>query len=167
MNQPPRSRAQLRQRREECLRLMERALVEGMPLEDACRAAALRFALSPQVAADYARRLVARLEHQGQQLTRGRQRGMTLAVSVRRRTRLYQEALQQGDVRLALEAEKDLCRLLGMYAAERNGEEPPSDDELDRTIEHELARLAAAAPAETAAPAAAAQRLDDEACHAA
>lgn len=157
---PRRTRAQ----REEHLRLIERALVDGVKPHDLLTALAEKYALTPrQVQADL-RDVWRRLTDEGLAIARRQFDPQLLALAVRRRDRIYHEAVKQGDRRIALEAEKDRCRLLGIYPEEQRssaGETHVSDQadvsrfdaaQIDAAIEHELAQLLQAGQAATSPP---------------
>ena len=157
---PPAARpASRRQQREQRLRVMEKALVEGVQPEELLQLAPAQFGISPRQARGDLKEVLARLRAQGERILLGQHDPQSVALAVRRRERLYHEAVQHGDRRIALEAEKDRCRLLGIYPSDRTWQEHELDDAtLDRTIEAELARLAHGSQAPAAGPAAETQR---------
>ena|GEM_PF-1625990 len=158
---PPGKPLSRRQQREGRLRVMEKALVEGVQPEELLQLAPAQFGISPRQARNDLNEVLARLRAQGERILLGQHDPQSVALAVRRRERIYHEAVQHGDRRIALEAEKDRCRLLGIYPSDRNWQEHELDDAtLDRTIEAELARLArgsqappAGAPEEAERPA--------------
>jgi len=132
-----------KQQREAQLRVMEKALVEGLTPDEVVAAAAERFGLSPQVAHRDLNTLRERLTEQGRAIRPTAADPVALALAVLRRDRIYQQAVKHNDRRIALEAEKDRCRLLGVYPDDHTVTAEPEDADLDRAIERELANLAA------------------------
>ncbi len=129
--------------REKRLRVMEKALVEGVRPEELLAAAPAQFGITPRQARRDLQEVLNRLRAEGERILLGQHDPPGLALAVKRRERIYQEAIRHGDRRIALEAEKDRCRLLGIYPGDRAPQDHELDDEtLQRTIEAELARLA-------------------------
>ncbi len=165
---PPGKPPSRRQQREGRLRVMEKALIEGVQPEELLQLAPAQFGISPRQARSDLNEVLARLRAQGERILLGQHDPQSVALAVRRRERIYHEAVQHGDRRIALEAEKDRCRLLGIYPSDRNWQEQELDDvTLDRTIEAELARLACGSQAPPAGPAEEAKRPADPGQHAA
>lgn len=130
--------------RETRLRLMEKALVDGIDPDDLQAAAPPQFGVTPRQARLDLRRVLARLAALGEQVRRHEQDNIALALSVKRRQRIVREAIRNEDRRMTLEAEKDLCKLLGIYPQERTDlADAMGGQELDAAIESELATLAA------------------------
>jgi hypothetical protein len=131
-------------RREERLKMLEKQRVAGVAEDEACQAVAQKFKVSLRQAHFDVGVLLARLEAKGAEAGRGKQGtpAVELAVAVKRRERIFQETLARGDAKLALEVEKDRCRLLSLY--EEPAEEEEKEYDYDAAIERELARLAEA-----------------------
>lgn len=132
-----------KQQREAQLRVMEKALVEGLTPDEVVAAAASRFGISTQAAQRDLNTLRERLAAQGRAIRPTAADPAALALAILRRDRIYQQAIQHNDRRIALEAEKDRCRLLGVYPDDHAVAAEPEDADLDRAIERELANLAA------------------------
>ncbi len=143
--------------RETQRRLLEKGLVEGLSVDE-LEAALLR---TPGVTRDEVRndlnRLLALLREEGHRIQRQACDPVALALAVRRRERIYHQAIKSNDRRIALDAEKDRCRLLGAYPADREPATPVAEEhDLDLAIERELERLARRKSQETAEETAAA-----------
>ena len=144
---------------EDRLRIMEKALVEGISDRELAQSAPKQFKISPDQARTDLRELKKRLMAEGDALCQGKQDPQALALAVKRRERIYHEAVKSGDRRIALEAEKDRCRLLGVYPSDRRDYLDALEvNEIDQAIETELARLAEAGEAEPVDPPAPSQR---------
>jgi hypothetical protein len=153
----PRTHAQ----REEHLLAVEQGLIQGVSPYKLLPALQARFGLSIEQAQSDLRLVQKRLAQEGERIARGQIDPQQLSLAARRRERIYRDALKAKDPKLALEAEKDRCRLLGFYPAERP--EQPGESEsynVDQAIEFELARLAQRGQAGVAATAAEAERPD-------
>ena len=126
-------------RSEERLRMLEKLRVAAVPDDDACEAITQKFNVSRRQARADLRRLHSRLEKEGAHAGRGKQGAV--AVAIKRRERMYQDALKAGDLKLAMEVEKDRCRLWALYD-QADAEEEDHGHEYDPVIDSELARLA-------------------------
>ncbi len=139
-----------KQQREAQLRVMEKALVEGLSPDEVASAASARFGLSLPTARRDLDTLLGRLAEEGRRIRPAAADPVALALAVRRRHCIYHQAIKHNDRRIALEAEKDRCRLLGVYPDDRECTADPEDADLDRAIERELAQLAARRPGSAA-----------------
>ncbi len=138
-----------RQQRSKHLRLIEKALVEGIDLDDVIDASPAQFGISPNQVANDLLTVYKRLSEAGARLRTHLDGDAALALAHRRRNKIWREAMAQGENRLAHEVEKDLCKLLGIYPQDRNensdqtaGQE--THDSIDKVIESELESLAVA-----------------------
>lgn len=148
---PPKKAAGAKARREERLRIMEKALIEGLRLDEVERAAPQQFSITPRQARADVQELLRRLFEDGDKARRREHNPPALALAIKRRERIYHEAVKHGDRRVALEAEKDRCRLLGVYPDDQPAA-VEEDHDLDQAIRWELARLARDGQAAAAAP---------------
>jgi hypothetical protein len=139
-----------RSERRNLTRLIERALVEGLPLPDLRLEAPERFRISPHQARAAIRATLRRLAREGKAIRPGSAAPEALALAVKRREHLYQECMQKGDRRTALEAEKDCAKLRGLYADHATELSTEDDDEINQAIEAEVARVAHARAAQDA-----------------
>ena len=135
----PRSKSQ----RNEHLRVLERALINGVPVEELAEAACSQFGLKASQFKFDLKALFRRLTAEGERIQRGACEPAAPMIAVLRRERIYKDAIKNDDRRIALEAEKDRCRLIGVYPLQRD-DSPTGNEEqdLDRAIEQELQRLA-------------------------
>ncbi len=147
------------QQRDEQRRLIERALVDGVKPHDVMAALAEKYGLTPrQIQADL-RDVWQRLSTEGEAIARRQWDPQHLALAVKRRDRIYHEAVKNGDRRIALEAEKDRCRLLGIYPEEQRTSEGDGDAvQIDAAIERELAKVLQAGETEVSPPVADVER---------
>ncbi len=144
----------IKARRLKRLITLERALVEGARLEDLVQAAVAGLGCSRKTGRADVKLLLERLADEGRAIRPGVSDPVALAVAVKRRERIFQEAMRHKDRRIALDAEKDRCRLLNVYPHERPEDRDTVEDEsLVQLIERELARLAKARAAQAAQPA--------------
>jgi hypothetical protein len=106
--------------REERLRQLGDGLQKGVAATEVVRLAVEWLGVSPRQAwrdlAEVRRRWAAeaRLPRE--------QRGWCFALAMRRREGLFRQALLAGDVLGALEVEKDVCQLLGLYPPKRTAQ---------------------------------------------
>ncbi|MBI1903678.1 MAG: hypothetical protein HYS13_21455 [Planctomycetia bacterium] len=144
--------------------MLQKLRVAAVPDDDACEAMAQKFNVSRRQARADLRRLLRRLEEEGARAGRGKQGAVAvaLAVAIKRRERIFQDMMKAGDVKLALEAEKDRCRLWTLYD-QAGAEEEDHGHEYDPIIRSELDRLARAYQAEAALGAASANGQPDAA----
>ncbi|MDA7978016.1 MAG: hypothetical protein MPJ50_04495 [Pirellulales bacterium] len=148
-------RTRTRKEREVHLRLLEKALVDGVEPDDLVTAAPQKFGMTTTQAKRDLHTVYRRLAEAGERIRLHADENVSLALSLKRRTRVLRDAIGQGERKLALEAEKEICKLLGIYPQERTHRADVTGGQdleraLDAAIESELAKLAAASEAEAA-----------------
>jgi hypothetical protein len=107
----------MHQQREDHLRLMEKSLADGNERAEVVRAAATKFGVSKQQARADLRGILTRWQAVSEEHRQRKQAECCLARAMLRRNRIFKTALASGDLRIALETEKDICQLAGLYPA--------------------------------------------------
>lgn len=93
------------------------ALVKGVHAEEIVRAIVAKWEVSEKSARNWVNEAKAVLK--GESVEIRREYDMAFARAVRRRDRMFREAFESGDLRLALSIEQEPCRLLGLYPDEK------------------------------------------------
>lgn len=101
--------------REEALREIEKQLITGIPSAEIVQAAAQRSGIDERSARRDLAEVRRRWAEAGQLLQK--ESLCNLAQAVLRRDHLYRTALEAGQLGVALSAEIERCRLLGLYPA--------------------------------------------------
>lgn len=130
-------------------RLVEEALIKGMPPRQIVRSMAREFQLTLRQARYDLDQVLRNWREQDDQIRQGKLEARDLAIAAARRERELREALEQNDPRRALRAEKDRCKLLGIYAVDRYRSPYEPDSERQNTVkqlDQELSGLYAEAP---------------------
>jgi hypothetical protein len=140
-----RSPGRVSQQRQERIDALRSALVAGVRQDQLEQSARGQFKLTQRQARRDVRLLLAQLEAEGERLRHGTHELQSLTLALRRRERLKEMARAQEDARLAFDLEADRCRLLELYARDRQLAHEARAEEAcefaaERMIEIELAR---------------------------
>lgn len=129
--------AEIREHREERLRVIEQSMVEGMSPSAIVDAASKRYSVHPRIIWSDMKEIENRWQQQGT-LIANRSLG-NLRLALLRREFLFYKSLRENNLGAALGAERDRCELLGLY--ERAGGDA-KDSDSGLSVSEVRARLA-------------------------
>jgi len=129
--------------REKHLRVMEKSLLEGGIYGEVVQASAAKYGISQRQAKADITEIYRRWEKASKEIAQRKHTQCSLMRALARRELIIARAFKEGDLRMALEAEKDRCELVGLYA-------DPIDDDIDRMLG--TGQLAQVEPSEKALP---------------